>query len=253
MISGFDFQGRVVLVTGGTKGIGKAIVLALLRSNARVAFTYSSDDEVASEFDVFLRKNKEFDYMLLKSDIADRKDVRHLLQESNKRWGHPLFGIVNNAGILSQGDFFNISDQQWDETFEVNLKGPFILCQEALKDLERGGAVVNIASVGGQIGGDKAPDYAASKAGLISLTRSLARIGSMWGVRVNAVAPGWIETPIFSEEQLVELKKKAEEMVPLGRVGSPEEVAQAVLFLLSDSASYVTGHCLNVNGGLYFG
>ena len=253
MITGFDFQGRVVLVTGGTKGIGKAIVLALLKSNTRVVLTYSSDDEAASEFDVFLKQNKDFDYLLLKSDIADRKAVRHLLQESNDRWDQSLFGIVNNAGILSQGDYFTLSDQQWDRTFEVNLKGPFIICQEALKVLEPDGSIVNIASIGGQIGGDRAPDYAASKAGLISLTRSLARIGSRWGVRVNAVAPGWIETPIFLEDQLGELQKRAKEEIPLGRMGSSEEVAKPVLFLLSEAASYITGHCLNVNGGLYFG
>ena len=253
MITSFDFKDRTILVTGGTKGIGKSIVLALLESKARVVLTYSSDEGAASDFDMFLRKKKNYNYMLLRSDVADRQDVRHLLRESCEKWGQSIFGIVNNAGILTQGDFFTLSNKQWDKTLEVNLKGPFIICQEAIKALGQDGAIVNIASVGGQIGGDRAPDYAASKAGLISLTRSLARIGSQYGVRVNAVAPGWIETPIFSEDQLGELKDKAKEVIPMGRIGNPEEVAKPVLFLLSDAASYITGHCLNVNGGLYFG
>ena len=113
--------------------------------------------------------------------------------------------------------------------------------------------MVNISSVGGQIGGSKAPDYSAAKAGLISLTRSLARLAAPQGIRINAIAPGWIKTEIFTPEQLHDLTAEAQKVIPLGRLGDPEEVAKAVLWLLSEEASYITGHCLNLNGGLYFG
>ena len=122
-----------------------------------------------------------------------------------------------------------------------------------MKEGSKSGAIVNISSVGGQTGGNKAPDYAASKAALISLTKSVARLGSIIGIRSNAVSPGWVETDIFTVARLAELKEEAKKAIPMQRMGLPLEVSRAVLFLLSDDASYVTGHCLNVNGGLYLG
>lgn len=248
-----EFEEKVAIVTGGTKGIGFAIADDLLKAGARVVITYLKDDENAIQADSLFKGESGRDYLLLKSDVTDRKSTRSLLDSIEDHWHTPITYVVNNAGILKQGDFFELTDDQWEATMRNNLMGPFILCQETMKVMSPAGSIVNIASIGGQVGGDRAPDYAASKAGLISLTRSLARIGSRYSVRVNSVAPGWIETPIFSEDQLGELKKRAKEVIPLGRTGSPEEVAKPVLFLLSDAASYITGHCLNVNGGLYFG
>jgi len=247
------FEKKVAIVTGGTKGIGFSIAEALMKSGAKVAVTYLKDEDSAIRAQSAFKGESGLDYLLLRSDVSDRKSTRSLLDRIRDHWHAPVTYVVNNAGILTQGDFFDLTDDQWETTMRSNLMGPFILCQETMRGMAPSGSIVNISSVGGQVGGDKAPDYAASKAGLVSLTRSLARIGSRYGVRVNAVAPGWIETPIFSEDQLSRLKGKAKDVIPLGRIGSPEEVARPVLFLLSEAASYITGHCLNVNGGLYFG
>lgn len=249
----FSFEEKVAIVTGGTTGIGLAISGMLVRAGARVAITYVNEDDSVPRAGSILGKEPHGEFALIRSDAADREATRTLVRAVEDKWHAPVSHIVNNAGILKQGDFFDITDRQWETTMRNNLMGPFILCQEIMRDMAPNGSIVNIASIGGQIGGDKAPDYAASKAGLISLTRSLARIGSRSGVRVNAVSPGWIETPIFSKPRLEELREQAKEVIPLGRMGTPEEVASTVLFLLSDAASYVTGHCLNVNGGLFFG
>jgi NAD(P)-dependent dehydrogenase (short-subunit alcohol dehydrogenase family) len=249
----YNFNKKTAVVTGATKGIGRSIAFGLLKAQARVVLTYSADEASAQEVESCLKENKFTDYLLLKSDVSNRDNIRFMLQAAEEKWAQPISYIINNAGVLKQGDFLTLSDEQWDWTFKINLKGPFMLCQEYLKRNCYSGAIVNIASVGGQVGGDKAPDYATAKAGLISLTRSLARIGGKSGIRVNAVSPGWIETPIFSKDRLEELKQEAKENILLGRLGQTEEVASAVLFLLSDAASYITGHCLNVNGGMYFG
>jgi 3-oxoacyl-[acyl-carrier protein] reductase len=187
---------------------------------------------------------------MVRHDAATTDGAKELFDEVSRLCGAAPNLLVNNAGILNQKPFADLEESQWDRTFAVNLKGPFLLSQHFLQ-LSGARAIVNISSIGGQIGGDKAPDYAASKAALLCFTKSLARIGSRSGIRVNAVAPGWIRTDIFSAEQAEALTEQAKQAVPLGRMGEPSEVARAVLFLLSDDASYITGHCLNVNGGLF--
>jgi len=134
------------------------------------------------------------------------------------------------------------------------LKGPFLLCQEAMPILETMAqpAIVNIVSVGGQTGGPKAPDYAASKGGLMTFTQSMARIGAPMNIRVNAVSPGWINTGIFTADEFAALKEAAKSTILMKRLGTPEEVASAVCFLLSTESSFISGHILNVNGGMYF-
>lgn len=252
----FDFNRQLALVTGASRGIGKAIVKSLLDSNALVVGTYFHDDMVADQcrHDLNVYGNR---FVLIKSDVASRAEVQKLLSLAVSHFKKNISLLVNNAGVLRQGDFFELSDAQWDTTFASNLKGPFILCQELLKQQKKTpfmlAAIVNISSIGGQIGGDKAPDYAASKAALISFTRSMARLGAKFNLRTNAVAPGWIQTDIFSDTQLENLKTEAKKAIPLGRMGSPDEVAMTVLYLLSDASSYITGHCININGGMYFG
>lgn len=252
-MSKYDFHGRVALVTGGIKGIGRAIAVELLKNNAKVAICFDRDTVSAEQMDQLLKQQGLNDYIILQKDVSTRESVRQLLQAIDDKWHQPIAYLVNNAGILKQGNFFELPDEQWDRTLTVNLKSVFILAQECLPKMKAGDAIVNLASIGGQIGGDKAPDYAASKAAIISLTRSLARLGSTRGVRSNAVAPGWIETPIFDAGRIAELKEEAKIKIPLGRMGRPEEVAAAVLFLLSEDASFITGHTLNINGGMYLG
>ncbi|MCG9745824.1 MULTISPECIES: SDR family oxidoreductase [Shewanella] len=248
----FDFNGKVALVTGASRGIGKAICHALLESNCKVIGTYASNDAAADKCRQAFNHFGD-DFYLVKSDASCRKQAANLFTHAQEHFNQPIHLLVNNAGILQQGDFNQLSDEQWDNTFAVNLKGPFILSQEFLRHAASGAAIVNISSVGGQTGGNKAPDYAATKAALISLTRSVARLGAEKNIRSNAVAPGWIKTEIFNKQQLDALQQQAEAVIPLKRMGTPDEVANSVLFLLSDAASYITGHCINTNGGMYFG
>lgn len=243
------FTGQVALVTGGTRGIGRAIVEELLAAGAQVTATYSRDDAAADrlrEDAAGLARNLQ----VIRHDAATTQGAGALYAAIAAHWEQTPSLLVNNAGILKQQPFGELDEADWDRTFAVNLKGPFLLSQHFL-GLPGARALVNISSVGGQIGGDKAPDYAASKAALLSLTKSLARLGAPKGIRANAVAPGWILTDIFTAEQAERLSEQAKTDVPLGRMGQPLDIARAVLYLLSDDASYVTGHCLNVNGGLY--
>lgn len=251
MIS-YDFNGGVAIVTGASRGIGKVVARELLDSNCIVVGTYASDEITAeqcrSEFTEYSGR-----FELVRSDVSIHREITRLFDYATEKYSKAVTLLVNNAGILKQGPFLELTGEQWDRTFDVNIKGPFFLCQEFLKRNKNGGSIVNISSVGGQTGGDKAPDYAATKAAMISLTRSIAKLGSEKNIRSNAVAPGWIKTEIFSEEQLTNLEQQARQMIPLARMGAPDEVAKAVLFLLSDASSYITGHCINVNGGMYFG
>ena len=251
----FDFSGNVALVTGGTKGIGKKIALSLARCGAKVAVNYAKDKQSADSFLEEI-KNCSLDenVIVIRSDVSKRESMQTLLGSVADKWNSDINLLVNNAGILDQGDFFQLSESSWDKTFAVNLKGPFFLCQQLMPIMSRigGGAIVNIASIGGQMGGEKAPDYAATKGALITFTHSMARIGARMGIRVNAISPGWIKTDIFTPAKLRELTSEATKVIPMMRLGSPDEVADAVLFLLSDHASYITGQTLNVNGGMLF-
>ncbi len=249
----YDFNGRAALVTGGTKGIGRSIANALLEAGASVLVTYARDTDAAEDFQNNLDSQIAEKTLVLRSDVSDPTETPRVFRKAEETFGFPLTMVVNNAGILHQGNFQELDEKSWDRTLKVNLKGPFLIGQELLRRGIAGSAIVNISSVGGQTGGPKAPDYSASKAGLISLTRSMARLGGPAGIRVNAVAPGWIITDIFTPEQLVELKEEANRLIPLQRLGTPDDVARSVLWLLSNESSYLTGHCLNINGGLYFG
>lgn len=242
---------KTAIVTGGTKGIGKAIVKKLLQLNVNVAITYANDDAEAKKFEQEIIQYKN-QYIILKSDVSKVENTYTLYDSAEKHWGTKIDFLVNNAGVLKQGNFYDIDEDEWSWTIDTNLKGPFFLSQEFLKRYNNAN-IVNLASIGGQIGGDKAPHYATSKAALIGLTRSLAKLGSKKNIRVNAVAPGWIMTDIFTKKQLQSLKEKAKQEIPLGRMGAPKEVASSVVFLLSDESSFITGHCLNINGGMYFG
>lgn len=248
---GSPLSGRVALVTGGARGIGRAIALALAGAGADVAVGYR---ERADAADATARDLEALGVraLALQGDVARREDVRALIAATRERLGG-VHVLVNNAGVLQQKPLADITDSDWDRVLDVNLKGVFMCCQEVLPVMaeQGGGRIINIASSGGQLGGPLAVHYSASKAGVISLTRSLARVAAP-SIIVNCIAAGLIDTEMTQAELASLQGREKLSQVPLARPGLPEEVAAAALFLAS-TASYMTGQTLNVNGGLHFG
>ncbi len=247
-----DLKRKVALVTGGSRGIGRAICLALARAGAATALTYRERRDAAEET-VRQIQSEGGQALALQMDVCDRASVRHCFDALEASWAG-LDILVNNAGANRPADFDQITDEDWDEILDVNLKGPFICIQTALPVLRRrgGGSIINIGSVSGQYGGPRTAHYAASKAGLISLGQVVARFGARDHIRCNTVAAGLIASDMAGVGLQAPSVQKAAENILLGRLGTAEEVAQAVVFLASEASSYITAQTINVNGGLYF-
>jgi len=249
---GKPLQGKVALVTGGSRGIGRAISLALATAGATVALTYREQrqaaDEVVECIEVAGGRG-----LAIQADVRDRSAVRAGIAAIETAFGG-LDILVNNAGINRPTDLDQISDDDWDEVLAINLKGPFICIQEVLPALRRrgGGSIVNISSVSGQYGGPRTAHYAASKAGLISLGQVAARFGAADHIRCNTVAAGMIASEMAASGLQAPAVREVMESILLARAGTPEEVAQVVVFLVSEASSYITAQTINVNGGLYF-
>ncbi len=246
-----DQTGRVCLVTGGSRGIGRAICLALARPGDVVAFNHFDPDEVEAEKTLALLREKGATAEAKKFDVSDQAAVQEYLGHLVATYGR-LDVLVNNAGITQDALLVRMSLEQWERVLRVNLTSAFICCQAAAKIMmkQRSGAMVNIASVVGQHGNIGQANYAASKGGLIALTKTVAKELAPRGVRVNAVAPGFIETEMTANlpEKAVEVMKA---MIPLGRPGQPEDVARVVAYLCSEDSSYLTGQVLSASGGMY--
>jgi 3-oxoacyl-[acyl-carrier protein] reductase len=247
-----NLKGKVALVTGGSRGIGRAICLALARAGAATALTYR-EQQGAAEATVRQIQSVGGQALALQMDVRDRSSVRQCLSALDAAWGG-LDILVNNAGVNRPADFDQVADDDWDEVLAVNLKGPFICIQTALPALRRrgGGSIVNIGSVSGQYGGPRSVHYAVSKAGLISLGQVVARFGARDRIRCNTVAAGLIASDMAEAGMQGAAVKKAAESILLARLGTADEVAQVVVFLASDASSYITAQTVNVNGGLYF-
>lgn len=245
-------KGKKVLVTGGSRGIGKSICMALAKEGAKIAFTYLNQDNQAKDT-ISSISDYGSDALSFKCDVRDRQKLRGILEVLNDRWGC-LDVLVNNAGINKPEDFDKISDNDWDEILSVNLKGPFITVQEALPFLKKSSSasIINIGSVSGQYGGPRTAHYAASKAGLISLSQVIARFGADSGIRCNTISAGLIASDMGNEGLKSSVVAKAAESIILKRFGSFDEVAKVAVFLASNDSSYVTAQTINVNGGLYF-
>ena len=243
---------KLILITGGNQGIGKSIVLEAIKNGYKVAFTYNSNKKEAIEFlDTLNFKDVEaFQYTLGK-----RENVKKLLEDIQKRFNQTPYYLVNNAAVLIQKDFEKISDEEWDFVINTNLTGVFQLVQELIVRMKENnfGRIVNISSIGGQIGGNLAVHYATSKAGIISFTKSMAKIYSKYNVLTNCIAPGLVNTKMIEKELNTEAGQEKLKSIPVGKITNPYEIAKLVLFLLSENNETITGQTINANGGMYFG
>ena len=251
MSARFSLAGKNAVVTGGSRGIGAAIAIGLAEAGADVMLTYrekkAEAETVAGKIKALGRRA-----VILPMDVTDRTSVT-AAADSARALGK-ISILVNNAGVNKPTDFDQIEDQDWDFVVDTNLKGPFVVAQTFLPLLKDagGGAIVHIGSVSGQYGGPRTAHYAASKAGLISLAQVVARFGAAFNIRSNTVAAGLIQSDMAAGGLAAASVQKAAENIVLKRMGSPQEVADAVVFLASDASSYITAQTLNVNGGLYF-
>ncbi len=245
-----EFEGKVVLVTGGSRGIGRACAVAFGERGATVVVGYVGNEAAAVET-MKLLEAKGGKGKLLRFDVADPKACADAVDGIVKEHGR-LDVLVNNAGVAIDGLVMRFKDEDWRRTLDTNLGSAFALSRAATRPMlkQKSGAIVNLTSVVGEMGNAGQAAYAASKAGLIGLTKSLARELASRNIRVNAVSPGFIATDMTAsipEESKAEMLKA----ISLGRLGQAEEVARAVVFLASDAASYITGEVLKVNGGMY--
>jgi 3-oxoacyl-[acyl-carrier protein] reductase len=244
-----DLTGKVVVVTGGTRGIGKEITRVFIAAGARVAAIYREDSSAACALQDELGEAGA-SLMLLKGSITDRDFVEAAVKECVTKWGR-LDCLVNNAGIHRDALVAMMSEQQWDDVVETNLKGVYVTCRCVVRTMiaQRSGAIINISSLSALLGREGQANYAASKAGVLALTRSLAREVGRYGIRVNAIVAGITDTSMMRNTPPKALAAILE-AVPLGRMAAPKEIANVALFLASELASYVTGGWWEVTGGL---
>lgn len=244
-----EFEGKSAIVTGGSRGIGRAIVKELAGRGARVAFSYSSNREKAEALvgEIEAEGGKA---LAFQADVVDAAAAEKMVQEVKAAFGSVDF-LVNNAGITRDGLIMRMSEADWDAVIDTNLKGVFNVTKPAVAIMvrQRKGAIVNISSISGVVGMAGQTNYSASKAGLIGFTKALAKEVAKRNVTVNALALGLIETDMTSV-LAEEYKQKMIESIPLGRYGSVKEVGEIVAFLLSDSAQYITGQVIQADGGL---
>lgn len=245
-----DFENKVALVTGGSRGIGRAIAQTLGRRGATVVLSYAGNEAAATET-VKAIVDAGGKAKAIRFDVADSEACSKAIDDVVKEFGR-LDVLVNNAGVAIDGLLMRFKDEDWDKTLDTNLKGAFMLMRAVSRPMmkQKGGAIVNVSSIVGEMGNAGQAAYSASKAGLIGLTKSVARELASRNIRVNCVTPGFITTDMTAGLN-DELKKKMADAIPLSRIGNAEEVANAVAFLASDLASYITGEVLKVNGGMY--
>jgi 3-oxoacyl-[acyl-carrier protein] reductase len=243
-----DLNGKVAIVTGAARGLGRAISQSLAEAGAKVACIDVNVETLAETVEAIRAAGGTAE--ALACDVTQSDRVNEVVDEVVEKWGG-LYILVNNAGVTRDNVLVRMKDEQWDLVLNINLRGTFLFARAAARPMmkARQGRIINIASVSGLMGNPGQVNYSASKAGVIGLTRTVAAELASRNVTVNAVAPGFIATEMtakLGEEILQEVRKQ----IPLGRLGDPQDIADAVLFLASDAASFITGHILTVDGGL---
>jgi 3-oxoacyl-[acyl-carrier protein] reductase len=242
-------KGKTAFITGASRGIGKAIALKFAENNANLVLNATKLENLKSTEDEIKKYN--IDYLILEGDISKEQDVKSMANQAFEKFGS-IDILVNNAGITKDNLIFRIKEEDWDRVLNINLKGAFFMCKVLARKMIKNkfGKIINITSVVGQMGNQGQANYVSSKAGLIGLTKALAREFASRNINVNAIAPGFIESEMTSNAEskiLDEIKNS----IPLGRIGIAENIADAALFLASSMSDYITGHILSVNGGLY--
>ncbi|MGQ9897826.1 MAG: 3-oxoacyl-[acyl-carrier-protein] reductase [Acidobacteriota bacterium] len=245
-----NFQGKTILISGGSRGIGRAIALELATRGANIAFTYHSRPAAAQTVEEELRA-LGVEAQAYQADAADFETAQKVVKEVRERFG-ALYGLVNNAGITRDKLLILMKEEEWDAVLNTNLKSVFNLSKAVVALLlkqKQGGSILNISSISGVVGIAGQTNYAAAKAGMIGFTKALAKEVASRGITVNALAPGLIETEM-TEALSAEYRAKLLETIPLGRFGTAAEIARIAAFLLSEDARYITGQILCADGGL---
>jgi 3-oxoacyl-[acyl-carrier protein] reductase len=244
-----NFDGKVAIVTGGSRGIGRAIALKLGLNGAAVAVNYRESGEAAQAVvdEIVSHGGKA---IALQADVAKAEDVERLVARTLETFGRIDF-LINNAGVNRDNLLMRMQEREWDDVMETNLRGAYLCTKAVMRPMlrQKSGRIVFVSSVVGQTGNPGQANYAAAKAGLIAFAKSVAREVGSRGITANVVAPGFIDTDMTARLP-EDIRRKALEQIPLGRFGTPDDVAEAVAFLVSDGAAYITGHVLSVNGGM---
>jgi len=242
-------KGKVALVTGGGRGIGRAISLAFGKEGAKVCVNYFHSKDAAEEVVKKIKENGG-EAISYRTDVSKLEEVNRMVEETNKRFGR-IDILINNAGLNIDKYLMIMNEEEWDKVIDVNLKGTFN-CSKVVSRVmigQRSGNIINISSVSAISGTAGQTNYSAAKGGMISFTKSLARELAPFGIRVNALAPGVVDTEMI-KKMPKEMLDRILEITPLKRVGTPEEVAKVVTFLVSEEAGYITGQVIRIDGGL---